>query len=176
LKRNAARQGTQPCADVAPASGLILGIDPGLSKCGWALMWPGLLRNRMLCGSWESDKDASNRERIRDMGERFLRILREYQPKAVAIESYGFQSGRGTSSQGAKTVNVLERIVTLCDERDIPVIELTPAQVKKLCRVKGKVSSEAFAAAFDGVPRVTNEHGRDAGLVAWAGWLKGVET
>ena len=46
---------------------------------------------------------------------------------------------------------------------------MTPAQIKKICGIKGKPSQERLEAAFDGLPK-TNEHGRDAVLAGWAGW------
>ena len=151
---------------------LILGIDPGLSQTGWALLagdsWV------VGCGSWQTDADESLPARVADIGRRVGSVLRAHDVTAVAVEKFVHMGPATNWSAVAGTLRVLERVVSVCDARRVPVVELTPSQAKRRLGIVGKPTHEAITAAFRNVPERTNEHGRDALLLAWCGWESGV--
>jgi Holliday junction resolvasome RuvABC endonuclease subunit len=162
----------QRCASVAPEPGLILGIDPGLAKCGWALLRGDSLVEG--CGHWTTDGDATPEERVDDIGWRVAHVVRNHDIELVCAEAFVFQGGPA-SWNGLKTIQVLEHLRMVCRDAEVPYTTVTPAAPKKRLKIKGKPTHEQISAAFVGVPRVTSAHARDAIVVAWAGWMKGVE-
>ncbi|MEY3406870.1 MAG: crossover junction endodeoxyribonuclease RuvC [Actinomycetota bacterium] len=107
----------------------VLGIDPGLTRCGFGLISSdkGRIVTFSEVGVLESAPTDELTQRIYDIGQLVEKLLDRTKPDLVAIE-------RVFSQQNLKTVvsvaNISGVISYLCSKRKIPVVYYTPTQVK----------------------------------------------
>jgi crossover junction endodeoxyribonuclease RuvC len=70
----------------APASPLVLGIDPGLRICGWGLVRAGQRPSYGACGVLKPKTADSIERRLLYLHTEVARLIETYQPDEVAIE------------------------------------------------------------------------------------------
>jgi len=118
---------------------VVLGIDPGLTRCGFGIVSSERGRNVSFLevGVLTSDASAEIEDRIHHIGRQVADLLDRVQPNRVAIE-------RVFSQLNLKTVvsvaNISGVIVYLCAERGIRVDFYTPTQVKAAVTGSGKAN------------------------------------
>lgn len=108
---------------------LILGLDPGLTRCG-----AGLVR---LSGSksvqfesvrvFSTKPDVSLADRIRSIGDELAELLDETPPAVIALERVFAQHNVSTVMGTAQISGV---VMFLAAQRDIPLCLYTPSEVK----------------------------------------------
>ena len=137
---------------------LILGLDPGAST-GLAVFVGGELQTLQTISPLEIER------KLRDYG--------KHKPARVIFEDSRLQSrawtarskgNHGTALATARSLGQVDAwcslITALCAELEIPALGISPAQ-------KGsKLDAKVFAAVA-GWRRRTNQHERDAAMVAW---------
>lgn len=108
---------------------IILGIDPGTVATGY-----GVLENRddkttlIDCGVLNTKARSPIGERLSFLYGRLREIISEYQPDAVAVE----QPFVAKNARSALAIGRAQAVAILAAaNRDIPIYEYTPAQVKQ---------------------------------------------
>jgi crossover junction endodeoxyribonuclease RuvC len=107
----------------------IIGLDPGLRNTGWGVIEAeGTRLIYVADGSVHSDADADLAERLLQIHEQLLRVLKEFQPDEAAIEeTFVNVDARATLKLGQARGAVM-LAPAMCK---IPVAEYAPNQIKK---------------------------------------------
>ncbi len=107
---------------------IILGIDPGYAIVGYGVVECVSANFRLLaCGAITTAADMPFHKRLKTIYDDMTQIVRQYSPEEMSIEKLFFNSNEKTAIDVAQA-----RGVTLLPaiERDIPIFEYTPLQVK----------------------------------------------
>ncbi|MEK7092635.1 MAG: crossover junction endodeoxyribonuclease RuvC [Patescibacteria group bacterium] len=106
----------------------ILGIDPGIGRCGWAVVETrsSKLEARNY-GCIETSAEQETGERLKDIYETLSRLAKQYKPDIMAIEDLFF-------SKNVKTAMVVGQargvILLVAAQFHLPLFTYTPLQVK----------------------------------------------
>lgn len=114
----------------APSSdGRVLGIDPGLTRCGYAVVCPGPSGSARALGLGVLRTDTGDDVPIRlaALQADIEALLEEFRPSAVAVERVFFQSNVRTAIGVAQASGV---VLAAAARRGCVVAEYTPSQVK----------------------------------------------
>jgi len=107
---------------------IILGIDPGFARVGWAIMDTQSSKyNLRNYGCVETSKDTPSDERLVDVYKQICKLIKKYKPDVLAIEELFFTNNAKTAFKvgEARGVIILSGAI-----QDIPVFSYTPLQVK----------------------------------------------
>ncbi|MEO5927789.1 MAG: crossover junction endodeoxyribonuclease RuvC [Patescibacteria group bacterium] len=111
------------------SSARILGIDPGYGRTGLGVVD---MRGSDATHVWhdviETDKDMPFAERLQCVRNDVTEAIRKYQPACAVVESLFFQTNVTTAMKVSMARGVI--LLALADA-NIPVIDLTPNQVKQ---------------------------------------------
>ena len=151
-----------------------LGIDPGIANTALAIVKSNgvgyTLGKTLLVKSTPKQSESI---RLLKIYESVYEILDtpEYKFNAVAIEKV-FHNKNVSSS--IKTGKAIGAALTAAAQHDIPVIELTPQQVKSASGLSNKANKDNLIRAASGIFKtdITNHHLADASLCALAGVLR----
>ena len=115
---------------------IIIGIDPGVARVGYGVLerterYPTMLT----CGCIETRSSLSQSQRLREIYESISQVLDEYNPACVAIEQLFFSRNTTSAMQVSEARGVLLLAV---EQRDIPVAEYTPNQIKQAVTGSGR--------------------------------------
>jgi crossover junction endodeoxyribonuclease RuvC len=107
----------------------VIGVDPGLASTGWGLVECSRGRVRYLAhGCIETKADSLRGDRLFFIYRSIQEVLDTWEPGEAAMETLYF--GRNVSS--AIPVAEARGVLSLAlAERGIPVVELTPADIKR---------------------------------------------
>jgi crossover junction endodeoxyribonuclease RuvC len=106
---------------------LICGIDPGIGRLGYALLEQKSGKSRALqFGCLETPSTMLLPQRLLSLYQQLTEIMTA-QPAAVAIEALFFNKNVRTAFSVAEARGV---VLLLCAQRNIPVFEYTPPEVK----------------------------------------------
>lgn len=111
------------------SSGPILGIDPGLTRCGYAVIDPGESGNPQArsLGVIRTPPTDDLASRLATLQDEIESLLTEFRPTAVAIERIFFQVNVRTAMSVGQASGVVLATVA---RRGVPVEQYTPTQVK----------------------------------------------
>ena len=119
-----------PKSDTKSGSGfVVLGVDPGLTRCGYAAIEVGQSRVPTLLkmGVVSTDVSADLPDRLATLQTDFEVLMDEAQPDAVAVEQVFFQNNVRTA-MGVGQASGL--VLAMAARRGIHVVQYTPSQVK----------------------------------------------
>lgn len=119
-----------PKSDTKSGSGfVVLGVDPGLTRCGYAAIEVGQSRVPTLLkmGVVSTDVSAELPDRLATLQADFEILMDEAQPDAVAVEQVFFQNNVRTA-MGVGQASGL--VLAMAARRGIHVVQYTPSQVK----------------------------------------------
>ncbi len=119
-----------PKSDTKSGSGfVVLGVDPGLTRCGYAAIEVGQSRVPTLLkmGVVSTDVSADLPDRLATWQTDFEVLMDEAQPDAVAVEQVFFQNNVRTA-MGVGQASGL--VLAMAARRGIHVVQYTPSQVK----------------------------------------------
>lgn len=107
---------------------IILGIDPGIGRCGWAILEAeGARLEARDFGCIETSSKNETPKRLKEIHEEVLRIIQKYKPEVLSIEELFFN----TNAKTAFVVGQARGVVLLAAaENNLPVSIYTPLQVK----------------------------------------------
>ncbi len=108
-------------------SDMILGIDPGLANCGWAVLEKSLRGNKLLECGCITNKSGGKEERIKLIYEELVKLIEKYQIKTMAVEKLFFFKNAKSVMEVAQVIGALK---LLAAERGLEFFEYTPLQVK----------------------------------------------
>ena len=106
----------------------MLGVDPGLTRCGYAVLHAaGGSTKALALGVIRTPPAASLPQRLAELQRELRSLLVEFRPDAVAVEQVFFQNNvRTAMSVGqASGIALAEASASGCD-----VLQFTPSQVK----------------------------------------------
>ena len=119
----------------------VLGIDPGLTRCGFGLITKSASRQIkfLSVGVFQTPSSMEETQRISEVAKQVDDLLQLEKPDQVAIE-------RVFSQQNLKSVisvaQISGAIVYLCLKRSIPVTFYTPTEVKAAVTGSGRASKD----------------------------------
>jgi crossover junction endodeoxyribonuclease RuvC len=118
----------------------VLGVDPGLSRCGYCVLGGTPSRPRAVAlGVLRTDPAVALPERLAEMGADFRALLDEFAPSAVAVERVLFQVNVRTAMGVGQVSGVL---MAEAARRGLRVAEYSPNQVKDAVAGHGGADKE----------------------------------
>ncbi len=110
-------------------AGRVLGIDPGLTRCGYAVVEPGVhgRAEKIALGVIRTAPSTPLPERLAELGREISSLLDEYRPSAVAVEQVFFQNNVRTAMSVGQASGLA---LALAAGRGCDVRQFTPSQVK----------------------------------------------
>ena len=119
----------------------VLGVDPGLTRCGLGVVdgVPGRPPSLVAAGVVRTDPDQDIAARLLTIEEEIERWLTEYQPDTVAVErvfsQHNVRTVMGTAQVGAVAIVCAAR-------RGLPVALHTPSEVKAAVTGSGRADKD----------------------------------
>lgn len=113
----------------APSSTVVLGIDPGLTRCGYAALAPiaGGSIEAISMGVLTSPKEDSLPRRLALLQCDLEALIAEVKPTAIAVEQVFFQNNVRTAMSVGQASGL---VLALAYKLGIEVVQYTPSQVK----------------------------------------------
>ncbi len=109
----------------------ILGVDPGIARCGWGIVEQRAKSKELRVQSYgciETDTKSSLPQRLKKIYQELAKIIAGNKPSCLAVEEIFFARNVKT----ALTVGQCRGVILLAAaERNIPVFEYTPLEVKQ---------------------------------------------
>ncbi len=123
----------------------VLGVDPGLTRCGWGVVDGTVGRPPTLVagGVWRTAATAETAQRLRDLAVEASAVLDEFRPDAVAVERVFAQHNLRTVIGTAQASAV---VLLAAAERGLPVGMHTPSEVKAAVTGSGRADKAQVAA------------------------------
>ena len=108
----------------------ILGIDPGFGRIGYGVIEQkkGTDWHAVTYGCITTDPKDSFVERLKDLHEELVGLIKQYKPTRLAVEELFFFKNLKTAIEVAQARGV---ILLTAIENSLPVDEFTPLQVKQ---------------------------------------------
>ena len=107
---------------------LILGIDPGFGRMGYAVvMATGHDLRLIVCGAIMTPKGLAYPQRLQQIYEELRAIIMQYRPREAAIEELFFGKNVTTAIPVAQALGVALLVLT---QSELPITEYTPNEVK----------------------------------------------
>ncbi|SSC21602.1 Holliday junction endonuclease RuvC, partial [Klenkia terrae] len=119
----------------------VLGIDPGLTRCGWGVVdgRPGARPAAVGVGVVRSDHTLALELRLLELHTAVTALVREHQPDVVAIERVFQQNNKGTAIGTAQAAGVAALAAAQASR---PVHWHTPSEVKAAISGSGRAGKE----------------------------------
>lgn len=149
----------------------ILGIDPGIGRCGFAILEQTgkqiLMRE---CGCIVTNAGDIETDRLLEIKKDLTYIIHKWQPEVAAVESLFFV----TNEKTAITVGQARGVVLVtCAENGIKTIDITPLQVKMSVTGYGKATKQQVQTMIVKLLNLKKipkpDDAADAVAIAWAG-------
>ena len=127
--------------------GVVLGIDPGLSRCGYgAVVADGASLTAVACGVIRTPPGDPLPDRLAALHVELEALLAELRPAAVAVERVFFQTNVRTAMSVGQASGLA---LALAARRGVPVCQYTPNEVKQAVAgygAAGKAQVQAMVA------------------------------
>lgn len=107
---------------------LILAIDPGYERLGVAILEKAEGKENFLYSDcFKTSKDLPFSERLKEIGSEIRRVIKEFKPSALAIETLLFFKNQKTAMNVAEARGA---IIYEAKQNELEVYEYTPLQIK----------------------------------------------
>ncbi len=119
---------------------LILGIDPGTTRVGYAVIEKkdNYNLNLVTCGCLES-KNKEQKDRLREISDLISGLILKYHPEVLSIEKLFFTKNVKTALAVAEARGV---IINSADSLNLDIREFTPLEIKVAITGYGKAEKE----------------------------------
>ncbi|WAI00827.1 crossover junction endodeoxyribonuclease RuvC [Methanogenium organophilum] len=119
---------------------IVVGIDPGVARVGYGVL-ERTNRNPtpLTYGCIETKSGQRQSLRLRECYEGISQVLDEYSPACVAVEKLFFSKNTTSAMQVSEARGVL---LLAAEERDIPIAEYTPNQIKQAVTGSGRADKQ----------------------------------
>ena len=124
------------------ASHTVFGIDPGLARCGWAVLTSGSQPQLVAAGCLVTPAGQPDGKRLLTIHQRLLKLLRQYQPRVVAIEKLYLTKNVSTAMSVGQARGVA---LLAAAEAALPVLEFAPTTVKQAVTGDGRADKRQIA-------------------------------
>lgn len=123
-----------------PSSVRIIGIDPGLSRCGYAVIdYDGRTPDPVEYGLIKTSPKDETPKRLGEIYTEIGRVIDEFKPDEFAIERVYFHRNVSTAIDVAMVMGAL---ISLAVERGLIARQYTPLQIKKAITGAGRASKD----------------------------------
>ena len=124
----------------AAPGGIVLGIDPGVSRCGYgAVVAEGSTLAAVACGVIRTPPSDPLPERLAALQIELEGLIAEFQPAAVAVERVFFQTNVRTAMSVGQASGLA---LAVAARAGIPVCQYTPNEVKQAVAGYGAAGKE----------------------------------
>ena len=106
----------------------ILGIDPGLGRCGFGLIEIGRSTKALDFGVVTTTVDAPLSVRLKELYDSLVEVFDETKPEMVAVEKLFFAKNITTGIAVAEARGI---VLLVAGQKGLPVYEYTPNEIKK---------------------------------------------
>jgi len=127
---------------VAAAAPVVLGIDPGLTRCGYAIVREGTPPELMSLGVLATPASDELPMRLAHLQRDLEALFDEFSPAAVAVERVFFQHNTRTAMSVGQASGI---VLALAAARGCEVAQYTPTQVKNTVAGWGSADKSAVA-------------------------------
>lgn len=117
---------------------LILGVDPGLTRCGFGLVETAGLK-AISYGMFQSEAGTDPSHRVGKISNELAKLLDEHKPQIIALERV-FAQANLRSVMGVAQIS--GALMALAYERDIPLQFFTPSEVKASVTGNGRATKD----------------------------------
>ena len=118
----------------------ILGLDPGFGRLGYAVTETAGGQTRCLtCGCFETETSRSPGTRLVTLRDAVRALLDEFRPEQAVLERLYFSKNVRTAIAVAEARGML---LTLLAEAHVPILEVSPQEVKSGVTGKGNAPKE----------------------------------
>lgn len=120
---------------------IILGIDPGTTRIGYGVIKTnGNAVAHVESGLLRIPARAAGSQKLRAVEQELLRLIRRTKPQKIGVEKLFFAKNQKTAIRVAEARGV---IINTILKQSIPLIELTPSEVKSNVAGDGRASKNA---------------------------------
>lgn len=105
----------------------VLGVDPGLTRCGYGLVEAGAAHVARAAGTVETDPGLATDRRLAELARGLRDLLEAYRPEVVVVERVFFQTNAKTATGVAQASGVA---LLLAAEFGCAVAQYTSNEVK----------------------------------------------
>ncbi len=122
---------------------VILGIDPGIGRCGWSIVTYEASKLKVIdYGCIETEANTKIEDRLLIIDREIKRLIKKHNPDVLSIEDLFF----GTNSKTALVVGQARGVILLsAGESKLPVAVYTPLQVKMALTGYGRADKNQIA-------------------------------
>jgi crossover junction endodeoxyribonuclease RuvC len=121
-------------------SGVVLGIDPGLSRCGYgAVRRTGSVFTAEACGVIRTPPGEDLPERLAALAAELESLVAEQRPRAIAVERVLFQVNVRTAMSVGQASGL---VLAIAGRERIPVVQYSPNEVKLAVAGDGAAGKE----------------------------------
>lgn len=107
---------------------IVLGIDPGTTRIGWALLRSSKENIKPIdYGCWETSKKTQG-QRLAKIAKDLNGVIKKNKPSILAIEKVFFFKNAKTVMSISEAIGV---ILLIAEKNHLPCIELTPLEIKR---------------------------------------------
>ena len=106
---------------------IILGIDPGTATTGFGVIEKGKNLKCVGYGQIQTSSSLPTAERLKILNKELNKLIKKYQPKALAVENIYFFKNLKTAMPVSQAKGV---ILLTAAKKNVPVYEFTPLQAK----------------------------------------------
>lgn len=119
---------------------VILGVDPGYDRCGWAVLATQGKQVKLLdCNSVETNRQADKQTRFLQIWNHFQHLLQEYPITEISMESLFFSRNVSTALPVSEVRGL---VFAAALQAGIPVYEYGPSQIKVAVTGDGRASKQ----------------------------------
>jgi crossover junction endodeoxyribonuclease RuvC len=119
---------------------IIMGLDPGFARVGWAIIQPiGSTIKPLDFGCIETHKDTLPEVRLKEVYDATLKLIKTHKPDCVAIEDLFFSNNAKTAIGVGQSRGVL---MLAAATAKIPVVSYTPSAMKRAITGDGKADKK----------------------------------
>ena len=119
---------------------IILGIDPGFDRLGYAVIKREKNAIHVIeCSCFKTSPKLKHEKRLILIADKIKELISEYRPQILALEKIFFAKNQKTALQIAKVQGILLYIAA---SSDIPTCEYTPLEIKMALCGYGKAAKD----------------------------------
>ena len=150
---------------------IMLGIDPGLGRMGYAIIKTGGQQAILSeCGCITTPKNTPDPARLLEIKRDLQAIIKKWKPEILCIESLFFAKNATTAMGVGQARGVA---LLMAAESGMEIIEMTPLQVKMAITGYGKADKTQVQKMLQTIlklPKIPKpDDAADAAAIAWAG-------
>jgi crossover junction endodeoxyribonuclease RuvC len=137
---------------------IILGVDPGSTRAGYGIIDFSRTNPKYIGGGILSVESANKNQRLVELRNSFVPIIKKYSPKISGVEKLFFVKNMKTALEVAQSRGVL----MLCiQEVGIPIKEFTPLEIKQGVCGYGKADKKAVIKMVKRILKIGDLHQPD---------------